>query len=354
MPRPKKSNRADGRYQIARVIGYEYDGTPVKKSFYGKSKDEALRKYQDFLEEKERKEEAKKHTLFESWAEEWLYTYKEPNVKPSTFGSTYERPCRLQIIPFFKGKELQEIKNSDVKRFANSIAHFSQSRINMAILCLRGIFETAVDNDLIAKNPCKNITCKSKKEKQIKRTYDKESVDALCRSDHRHAPYVHILLKMGLRCSELCGLRWKDVDFDKKTITVTQALTIDNGRIFIDEPKSKNSKRRLKVPDDLMDRLRAIRGNDDDYIAMMNGHHITPGHFSDYVLAYFYDYMNVPKEERLSAHELRHTCGTLLYEETKDIYYVSRFLGHSDIGITTKTYVHSEMQEEKIHINFAL
>ena len=83
---------------------------------------------------------------------------------------------------------------------------------------------------------------------------------------------------------------------------------------------------------------------------MLNGRHITPNHFGDRHMEAFYNTMKVPKEQRLSPHELRHTCGTLLYEETKDIYFVSRFLGHSDIGITTKTYVHSEMQDEKIHL----
>ena len=354
MPRPKKSNRADGRYQIARVVGYEYDGTPIKKSFYGKTKDEALRKYQDFLEEKERKQEAKKHTDFASWVNEWLYTYKEPNVKPSTFGSTYERPCRLQIIPFFEGKEIQEITNADIRRFANSIRDLSQSRINMALLCLRNIFETAIDNDLIAKNPCKNITCKSKQEKQVKRTYDENSVERLCESDHKYSIYVHILLRMGLRCSELCGLRWKDIDLEKGTISITQALTVDNWRVFIDVPKSKNSVRRLNVPEDLLSRLRSVKEEDrEEYLAMKDGKHITPAHFGDVILRPFYEHEGVPANERLSAHELRHTCGTLMYEQTKDIYHVSRFLGHSDINITTKTYVHSEMQEQKIHINFA-
>ena len=47
MPRPKKQNRKDNRYQIIRVIGHLPDGTAIKKSFYGKNKDEALLKYHD-------------------------------------------------------------------------------------------------------------------------------------------------------------------------------------------------------------------------------------------------------------------------------------------------------------------
>ena len=350
MPRPKKSNRADGRYQIARVIGYEYDGTPVRKSFYGKSKDEALRKYQDFLEEKERKEEAKKHTLFESWAEEWLYTYKEPDVKATTFITTYKRTCNNVIIPFFKGKNLQDITNAEVKRFLNTIKHRSQSSIDKVILCMRGIFETAIDNDLIQKNPCRNITCKSEREEEPKRTYDAESAEYLCKAEHKYAFLIHILLRLGLRCSELCGLRWEDIDLEKGIVYIKQALTTESGLIYIDDTKSHSSTRKLPIPEDLLVRFRENAG--EGYVATLKGNHIRPDHFNERQLRSFYNSLGIPKEKRLTAHELRHTCGTLLYEETKDIYHVSRFLGHSDINITTKIYVHSEMQEEKVHIDF--
>ena len=351
MPRPKKSNRSDGRYEVKRTIGYTIDGDPIRKSFYGRNKLEAENAYQEYLADEQRREDAKKRTDFASWVNEWLYTYKEPDVKPTSFSTTYKRPCENQILPFFKDRLVQDITNADIKRFMNGIRHFSQSTIDKVILCLRGIFETAIDNDLITKNPCRNISCKSEQEKEKKRTYDEETVNSLCASDHKYALFVHILLRMGLRCSELCGLRWEDIDIEAGTLTVSQALTVESGRIFIDDPKSDNSTRRLKIPADLLARLRAERGNNIGYIATLNGHHITPDHFTERQLEFFYNYHRVPEEKRLTAHELRHTCGTLLYEKTKDIYHVSRFLGHSDIGITTKTYVHSEMQEEKVHID---
>lgn len=351
MPRPKKSNRNDGRYEIKRVVGFDANANPIRKSFYGKNKDEALSAYQEYLSDAKRREEAKKRTDFASWVDEWLYTYKEPDVKPTTFLTTYKRPCCSHILPFFQGRTIQEITNADIKRFTNGIKHLSQSTIDKVIICLRGIFESAIDNDLITKNPCRNIACKSTQEKEKKRTYDRETVDALCASNHKYALYVHILLRMGLRCSELCGLRWEDIDTDAGTLTVYQALTVEGGRVFIGAPKSTNSARRLAIPDDLRRRLKDERGDNTGYVATINGHHITPDHFTERQLEFFYNYHNVPKEKRLTAHELRHTCGTLLYEDTKDIYHVSRFLGHSDISITTKTYVHSEMQDTKVHID---
>ena len=346
MPRPKKNNRSDGRFEIKRTIGYDLKGNPIKKSFYGKNRDEAITKFEDFKREKENK--SKKPILFPEWTEKWLETYKRPDVKETTFITTYQRPCKNYIIPYFKNTNVQEISQIDIKKFLNTITNLSQSLIDKIIICLRGIFEAAIDNDIITKNPCRNITCKSKQQKAQKRTYDKESVDLLCSSDHKHALLVHILLKMGLRCSELCGLMWEDIDFENKTMYISRALTSENGMIYVDKPKSTNSTRKLKIPQDLIERLEKEKS--EGYIATIEGKNITPDHFGDRQLEAFYNYEDIPKEKRLSPHELRHTCGTLLYEETKDIYFVSRFLGHSDIGITTKTYVHSEMQENKVHL----
>ena len=351
MPRPKKSNRSDGRYEVKRTIGYTIDGDPIRKSFYGRNKVEAENAYLEDLADEQRREEAKKRTDFASWVNEWLYTYKEPDVKPTSFSTTYKRPCEKHILPFFKDRLVQDITNADIKRFMNGIRHLSQSTIDKVIICLRGIFETAIDNDLITKNPCRNISCRSEKEKEKNRTSDEETVTALCATDHKYALCVHILLRMGLRCSELCGLRWEDIDTEAGTLSVMQALSVEGGLFFIGEPKSANSVRRLKIPEDLLARLRAERGDSTGYVAVDNGRHIKPDHFTDQRLEFFYNYHRVPKEKRLTAHELRHTCGTLLYEKTKDIYHVSRFLGHSDIGITTKIYVHSEMQDEKVHID---
>ena len=48
MPRPKKSNRNDGRYEIKRTIGHDPNGKGIVKSFYGASKEEALEKYRKY------------------------------------------------------------------------------------------------------------------------------------------------------------------------------------------------------------------------------------------------------------------------------------------------------------------
>lgn len=350
MPRAKKSNRSDGRYEIRRTIGYTADGERVSKSFYGKDKDEALRKFIEYKEAAERKRIEQKNVTFAEWVDTWLYTFKQHDVKITTFSTTYERPCKLHILPYFKDRLIKDITQLDIKEFTNSLLDLSQSTIDKITICLKGIFETAIDNDVIDKNPCRKIKTKSHVKKAQKRTYDKESVEKLCASTHKYALYVHILLALGLRCSELCGLTWEDVDFENGVVRIQRALTTEAGAKYISDPKTFTSYRELKIPPDLLERMKNERG--EGYIALKNtGKHVTPDHFASLELKAFYNNMNVPQDKRLTPHELRHTCGTLLYNDTKDIYHVSKYLGHSDIGITTKTYVHTEMQQKPIHLD---
>lgn len=352
MARPKKSNRSDGRYEIRRVIGHTPSGKAVTKSFYGANKAEAEQKAEAFYRAEEQKALERKTILFNEWAQRWLDAYKRDDVKTNTYITTYDRPCRNYIFPHFKDKILQDITPLDIKAFINSVSGLSQSYVDKICLCLKQIFEAAIDNDLIAKNPCRNLTAKSKQTKHAKRVYDSATVDALCASSAPYALYVHILLRMGLRISELCGLRWQDIDLEQKTMTVSQALTSESGAIFIGDAKSLSSDRKLPIPDDLIKRLASVE-NKQGYLAMRkNGRHVTPSHFNALELEVFYNNAGVPMNQRLTAHELRHTCGTLLYEETKDIFQVSKFLGHSEIGITTKIYVHSQYHTEKVHVDF--
>ena len=106
----------------------------------------------------------------------------------------------------------------------------------------------------------------------------------------------------------------------------------------------------MPIPDTLIEYLKNVEKNG-EYVAQTDGVSLYPKKVYNY-LKIFYNYLKVPQEKRLSPHELRHTCGTLLYQDTKDIFYVSRFLGHSDVSITTRIYVHSEMQQEEMHLDF--
>ena len=214
-------------------------------------------------------------------------------------------------------------------------------------MCLNGIFDSAIENDLCIKNPARNIKATSNLVSDEKQTYTQAETDEITRlcSGHRHGIYVWILLELGLRCGELCGLRWSDFDFDEMTVSIQRAVKVENKKVVIGKVKNKTSNRVLPMSTELCELLKKrcakIKCGSEFLLKSRlsaDGLPISPDRFTSWKYKSFFEDMNI--ERQLNPHECRHTCGTLLYERTHDIFAVSKFLGHANIKITSKLYVH--------------
>ena len=80
-------------------------------------------------------------------------------------------------------------------------------------LCLMGIFETAIDNDLCYKNPAKSVTYTSDKTKAVKNIYSDLEIKIVSGYAKSRIPEVAFILETGLRRGEVLGLTWSDIDF---------------------------------------------------------------------------------------------------------------------------------------------
>lgn len=358
MPRPKREqpNHAGGLYEVKITVGKTIDGKLIRKSFYSAtSKADARAQAEQYKIEREVANQTgagfiSKDITFADWARKWLETYKKPSVKISTYTETYLRPVESYLIPILGKATLQNIRPADIKAVYTEIGmKYSQSTVDKVKICLNGIFETAIDNDLCYKNPAKNIKPSSHKTSVEKRIYTKDQrnkVVAFAQSHEEGIP-VLLLLVMGLRRSEMMALCWEDVDLENRIIHITKAVTMVNNHPVDDAPKSASSVRDLPVPMELYQTLREKRstGKIVTIQSPTAWQHVRYKKFMDDLTAVHSD---IP---RLTPHELRHTCGTLLYQDTRDIYAVSKFLGHSDIGITTKIYVHNDPESLRKNLN---
>lgn len=104
-------------------------------------------------------------------------------------------------------------------------------------IILYSIFDFAIDNDLCTKNPVKNIKIADNK-KEEKNTYTKEQADKLtAHCVTNNILDILILVKTGIRRSELLGLTWDDVNTDEKYIYINSAVTPDEGTSIEDDTK---------------------------------------------------------------------------------------------------------------------
>lgn len=366
MKKASAPKRADGRYEIKRTIPAEYSptGESYRKTFYSKtSKQDCINQYNAFLLDLGRfavegNQLSSEKTNFEKWANTWLTTYKKGKVKESTYTETYRRTVDNYLIPHFGNCELSEIKPIDVQAYLNRMAQkLSDSTLSKIRLCLNGMLEIAVDNNLISKNPAKNVKSKSTLAPVEKHTYTQEQYDniiAFARA-HPNGHLIRLLLEVGLRCSEMCGLQFGDVDYDTHTLNLRRTCTTVHSRAFVSETfKNASSKRSLPISSDLCEQLQRVTHEHKATDFIESGCDVphTPTYFSKYKYKSFFrnlsqTYADYPT---LSPHELRHTCGTLLYARSHDIYAVSKYLGHANIDITVKTYVHDSADLLRDHL----
>lgn len=353
-PKKEKPNHKGELYEVKITIGHTFDGKPVRKSFYSKvSKADAKAKAEQYKIDSAVHDITGEHitepksTNFESWALKWLDSYKKGTIKEHTFNFTYKVNVEKYLIPYFKKAKLADIKQIDIQRYFNTVKSengepLAKSTLDKQKMILKSIFEAAIDNDLCYKNPVKNIKYQRVSETAEKHVYTKKQAKIVLDYARKNGLIdIVIMLETGIRRSELLGLQWSDIDFEKNTMHIQRAVTQTKGAIIIDKPKTETSDRIIPLSKAFSDRLRDFI-TDDLYVIGTN----TPKSPATYAKQFkrIMDKINADtKCPILTPHELRHTFGTLLREQGVDIYTIQRVMGHSDISVTASIYVHNDI-----------
>ena len=356
MPRKKKEAPNHGKYyEVKAVVGHRIDGRPIYKSFYSKiSKEDARNKAEAYNVQQALADQAgevflegQKAVTFGRWAEKWLTTYKKPFVDPNTYRYTYENVVRGHLLPFFGAANLSDIRPVDIIQFFSEKTGLSQSHINKCMICLRGIFDTAIDNGLCTRNPCRNVKPQSVKMPAVKQVYTDQqiaAVEAYCIKSKK-MPEVVLLLETGLRKGELLGLKWEDVDLKNATLSVRRSIAPDRGNHVKENKPKWGSYRTIPLSGTALNLL-CRRPHFGPYIFgnPETGQPLRPDSWSGKLRRFMKELHDATGAPVLSAHELRHTYGTALRRHGADIYTIQKLLGHKDIDVTANTYVHNEIE----------
>jgi len=183
-----------------------------------------------------------------------------------------------------------------------------------------------VDEDDKAEDPAKALT-------------HEQAAALLAAVPDQHRLMIHFMLRTGLRISEVLGLRWQDVDREKREVRVRQGVVYGK----VGAPKSKRSRRSVPVEDGLLRDLAARRlaathsGDDDLVFGTATG---KPAHTSNH-----YRWLKPAVREAgvpwAGFHDLRHTFASRLFHAGKMVTVVSKLLGHSSPSFTLDVYIHT-------------
>ena len=153
----------------------------------------------------------------------------------------------------------------------------------------------------------------------------------------RDVALLTLLLGTGIRISELVGLNINDIDFSSNAFKITRKGGNQTVLYFGEEIRQA-----LLIYLEHRKSMIAVSSHEDAFFLSLQKQRL--GQRAVQQLVAKYSRIIAPLK-KISPHKLRSTYGTLLYQETGDIYLVADVLGHKDVNTTRKHY--AAMSEEK-------
>ncbi|GAA0104087.1 site-specific integrase [Paraclostridium sordellii] len=277
------------------------------------------------------------------------------NLSPSTF-RVRNVILNSSIKPFFKDLKLTDITPSILQSFVNHIyKNHTQQSARVRVAFVKAVLNEAHRLQEINDNPNNFIkTPKSSvADVRIPDVYSKEEVKEVINKLEGSIIEIPILLMLtlGLRCGEACGLRWDDIDFENNIISINKTLIYVNKKgLIYKEPKTKESIRTLSAPIELISKLKKakIKYNklklenvlESKFENLVCLNSILTPYYEHTLLKSWYKFLEKNNIKKITLHDLRHTHATLLILAGTDMKTVSDRLGHTDIKITMNRYSH--------------
>jgi len=290
-------------------------------------------------------------------------------ISHSVRGTTLERYksiCEFYIKPLIGGVIISKLRPRQLTDMYNTLltegrpdgGKLSGRTVLHAHRVLHTAFTNAVKEGTLAINPCDGATAPSVEKTERLTFTAEETLEVLDKASgtRLHLPIL-IAVTMGLRRGEFLGLRWTDIDFNKKELTVSRSASFVENKVVYGEPKTKKSKRKLAIPSIAINALKAYRAeqaklylqlgrsldNDQPIMSGLGGYN-KPNQLTVSYAAF----IRLNKFKHVTYHDLRHTYATLLLEQNIHPKVMSDLLGHSTIALTMDTYSHvmPAMQQE--------
>lgn len=357
-------------YQIRVGVGYKPDGTQISRSMtwtpaQGMSErqiEKELNRQAVIFEEECRSRSAGGMVKFEIFAEEWFSEYAKSNLRNTTFNFLYHQ--RLRVYRAIGDTSMEKITVRQLQEFINSLSKDGANEVNgkplspktvrHVLSLVSDIFAYAVRMGIARENPCVRVVLPKlvRKEKKIYTVEETVRLMELLRKEPvKYRAFFYLLIYSGCRRGELLGLEWRDVDFANCLISIrrTSCYTPDRGT-YTDTTKTEQSKRTLKLPQEVMDilcELREFQLRQADIFGdkwVESGRLFTkengePQHpnTSYHWLEKFCARNGLPF---YGLHSFRHLFASLLVSNGVDIVTVSGVLGHSAVSTTSNIYCH--------------
>ncbi len=246
----------DGKMWRCQFYYKDWQGVSHKKNKRGfKTKAEAEQWERDFLQQQQRNLDINFENFVQIYYEDMEHRLRENTMRTKKF------IIDLKIIPYFKKKNMNEIKASDIRAWQNALMKkgYSETYLKTVNNQLSAIFNYAVRYYDLKDNPCRKAGSIGKSHAGEKEFWTKQEFKQfLVTVENKPETKMAFLLLYwtGMRIGELLALTYNDIDLEKRTISVNKSYQRIEGRDIITPPKTPKSKRIITIPPFLTEELK--------------------------------------------------------------------------------------------------
>jgi integrase len=325
-----------------------------RKVLYARSYEEARRKLAEALGDRNRglTYDAGGLTV-EEYLERWLEDSVRGSVKITTHQS-YGSLVRLHVCPGLGRTKLDNLTPAHIQRLyrAKLDEGLSPKTVNYLHTTFHRALKQAMRWGLVPRNVAAAVDPPKVRTPEMKPLSPIQARALLeaARGNRLEALYV-LAVTTGMRQGELLGLKWEDVDLEAGTVQVRRTLTLVKGGPRLTEPKTRGSRRSIRLTASAVDALGRHRERQEAERATSNGFWVGQGlvfctrrgtpirrdNLHDKSWKPLLRHAGLPDTR---FHDLRHTCATLLLTKAVHPKIVQELLGHASIAITLDTYSH--------------
>jgi integrase len=283
--------------------------------------------------------------MFADYARKWLKG-KRPDITAGSY-RIYEIQVEVHLIPAFGSMQFRHILQSDIKEKFADMEGLSINTRHALLTRLKSIFKQGVSDGIRSDNPAATIRNRADLEPKRRALTAEERAAALVFIDENRGSNESILTAIDLytscRRGEAFGMQWKHIDFKRRKIKICQQMRYKQGvgAEITPELKTKNSYRRIPIPQALHDILWPLRGHPEAFILQNKGGYYHPTGVESLVASIK---KKCPALKELTQHFYRHNYATELHKNGVPVKVAARWMGESEV-VMLRIYVHVENDE---------
>lgn len=351
-----------------------------RKSVSGRNLKDVKRRFNEKVYENQQEINIKESIKLDDWYKKWMNYYKYDSIRDNT-KRHYNHVYHKHISPRLGKLKIQEITQLHIRELIKKLDKdgYKYETKNKVRVLLIDMFNKAMVDEFVRKNPAKGISVKRDEEKDIKvLSLEEQSTFFDCCKGTFYDNLFIVAVSAGMRLGELAALRWEDIDFENQVIHVRRTLVYqkydeDECKTFHFElPKTKTSFRDIPMNNQsqmalkkqymqkkvIEDKAPIEKRPEEQFRDLLFTTKFNTPLNSQIVcdaIKRIVDEINTTRDiidemELFSAHAFRHTFATRCFEAGIKPKTVQKYLGHASLQTTMDLYteVLKEYQAEEM------